>query len=133
PILSAEVAGEKVNRVQARDGTGVPLLRAGFRPADAYEVSFVFLHSGAPFTRKGGSELSLPPMDIPISVLEWEVYLPEQYKVRDFGGGAISANLLGVPSSSSSSKSWLGQDGRGIEAVGFDLRPPFFLRAGVGV
>jgi len=33
-------------------------------------------------------------MDMPISVLEWEVYLPEQYKVRDFKGDAISASLL---------------------------------------
>jgi Carboxypeptidase regulatory-like domain len=93
-ILSAEVAGEKVKPVQGPDGARVPLLRAGFRPTDAYEVSFVFLHSGAPFARKGGSELALPSMDVPISVLEWEVYLPEQYKVKDFGGDAISANLL---------------------------------------
>jgi hypothetical protein len=30
-------------------------------------------------------------MDIPISILEWEVFLPEQYKVKDFGGDALSA------------------------------------------
>jgi hypothetical protein len=95
-ILSADVAGEKVKPVQGPDGARVPLLRAGFRPTDAYEVSFVFLHSGAPFAKKGGSELALPSMDVPISVLEWEVYLPEQYKVKDFGGDAISASLLGA-------------------------------------
>jgi hypothetical protein len=94
-ILSADVAGEKVKPVQGPDGARVPLLRAGFRPTDAYEVSFVFLHSGAPFAKKGGSELALPSMDVPISVMEWEVYLPEQYKVKDFGGDAISAGLLG--------------------------------------
>jgi hypothetical protein len=93
-ILSAEVAGEKVKPVQGSDGARVPLLRAGFRPTDAYEVSFVFLHSGAPFAKKGGSELALPSMDVPISVLEWEVYLPERYKVKDFRGDAILANLL---------------------------------------
>jgi hypothetical protein len=93
-ILSADVAGEKVKPVQGTDGARVPLLRAGFHPTDAYEVSFVFLHSGAPFAKKGGSELALPSMDVPISVLEWEVYLPEQYKVKDFGGDAISASLL---------------------------------------
>jgi Carboxypeptidase regulatory-like domain len=93
-ILSADVAGEKVKPVQGPDGARVPLLRAGFRPTDAYEVSFVFLHSGAPFAKKGGSELSLPSMDVPISVLEWEVYLPEQYKVKDFGGDAISASFF---------------------------------------
>lgn len=105
-ILSADVAGEKVKPVQAPDGSRVPLLRAGFRPTDAYEVSFVFLHSGAPFAKKGGSELSLPSMDMPISVLQWEVYLPEQYKVKDFKGDAISASLLGP----SRSRKWLDED-----------------------
>jgi hypothetical protein len=90
-ILTAEVAGEKVKPVQGADGSRVPLLRAGFRPAGAYTVSFVFLHAGSPFAKKGDSGLSLPKMDIPISILEWEVFLPEQYKVKDFGGDALSA------------------------------------------
>ncbi len=93
-ILTAEVGGEKVKPVQGADGIRVPLLRPGFRPPDAYEVSFVFMHSGAPFARKGGSDLSLPSMDIPISVMQWELFLPEQYKVKDFGGDVIEARLL---------------------------------------
>jgi hypothetical protein len=98
-IVSADVAGEKVKPVEGVDGNRVPLLRDRFRPTDAYEVSFVFMHSGAPFAKKGGSELALPAMDIPINVLEWEVYLPEQYKVKNFGGDAIAMNLLpaGMP------------------------------------
>jgi len=90
-ILTAEVAGEKVKPVQGADGSRVPLLRTGFRPAGAYTVSFVFLHSGSPFAKKGDAGLSLPKMDIPIGILEWEVFLPEQYKVKDFGGDALSA------------------------------------------
>jgi len=93
-ILSAEVAGEKVKPVEGPDGNRVPLLRAGFRPVDSYTVSFVFMHSGAPFAKKGGSDLSLPKMNVPINLLQWEVFLPEQYKVKDFGGDAIAANLL---------------------------------------
>ena len=93
-ILSADVAGEKVKPVQGPDGNRVPLLRPGFRPTDSYTVSFVFMHSGAPFAKKGGSELSLPKMDVPISILQWEVFLPEQYKVKDFGGDAIAFNML---------------------------------------
>jgi hypothetical protein len=98
-IVSADVAGEKVKPVEGVDGNRVPLLRDRFRPTAAYEVSFVFMHSGAPFAKKGGSELALPAMDIPINVLEWEVYLPEQYKVKDFGGDALAMNLLpaGMP------------------------------------
>ena len=93
-ILSAEVAGEKVKPVEAPDGNRVPLLRAGFHPTDSYKVSFVFLHSGAPFAKKGGSELTLPKIDAPISVLDWEVFLPERFKVKDFGGDVIAANLV---------------------------------------
>jgi hypothetical protein len=93
-IVSADVAGEKVKPVEGADGQRVPLLRPGFRPVDSYEVSFVFMHSGAPFAKKGGSEIALPKMDVPITVLEWEVFLPEQYKVRDFGGDALAASLL---------------------------------------
>jgi Carboxypeptidase regulatory-like domain len=93
-ILSADVAGEKVKPVQGPDGDRVPLLRPGYRPTGAYEISFVFMHSGTPFAKKGGSDLSLPRMDVPINLLQWEVFLPEQYKVRDFGGDVMAANLV---------------------------------------
>jgi len=93
-ILSADVAGEKVKPVEGPDGNRVPLLRAGFRPTGLYEVSFVFLHSGAPFAKKGGSELSLPAMDVPINLVQWEVYLPEQFKVRDFAGDVLVSELV---------------------------------------
>jgi hypothetical protein len=95
-IVSADVAGEKVKPVEGADGNRVPLLRPGFRPTGSYEVSFVFVHSGAPFEKKGGGELSLPKMDLPIGLLEWEVFLPERYKVADFRGDAIPAGLLPV-------------------------------------
>jgi hypothetical protein len=93
-ILTAEVAGGKVKPVQGVDGNRVPLLRTGFHPAGAYTVSFVFLHSGAPFSRQGDGDISLPKMDVPIEVLEWELFLPEQFKVKDFSGDAFSAGLL---------------------------------------
>ncbi len=93
-IVSADVAGEKVKPVQGSDGSRVPLLRPGFRPNGPYEVSFVFLHSGAPFAKKGGSDLSLPKMDVPINLLQWEVFLPEQYKVKDFHGDALPTSSL---------------------------------------
>ena len=96
-ILSADVGGEHVKPVQGPDGNRVPLLRPGFHPTDSYTVSFVFMHSGAPFAKKGGADLSLPSMDIPISLLSWEVFLPEQYKVKDFGGDVIAANLVPQP------------------------------------
>jgi Carboxypeptidase regulatory-like domain len=96
-ILSANVGDERVKPVQGPDGNRVPLLRPGFRPTGSYTVSFVFMHSGAPFAKKGGAELTLPNMDIPISLLNWEVFLPEQYKVKDFGGDVIAANRVPAP------------------------------------
>jgi hypothetical protein len=98
-ILTADISGDKVKPVQGSDGSRVPLLRPGFRPTGPYIVSFVFMHAGAPFAKKGDSELALPQMDIPISILRWEVFLPEMYRVKNFGGNAIAANLLpfGMP------------------------------------
>jgi hypothetical protein len=116
-ILSAEVAGEKVKPVEGPDGNRVPLLRAGFRPVDSYTVSFVFMHSGAPFAKKGGSDLSLPKMDVPINLLQWEVFLPEQYKVKDFGGDAIATNLL-PPSIANVVDAEYSYDANGIAAGG---------------
>ena len=93
-ILTADVAGEKVKPVLGPDGSRVPLLRSGFRPAGSYKVSFVFMHSGNAFAKKGGSELSLPKMDIPIGLVNWEVFLPAKYKVADFGGDALHARVF---------------------------------------
>jgi hypothetical protein len=117
-ILSAEVAGEKVKPVEGPDGSRVPLLRAGFRPVDSYTVSFVFMHSGAPFAKKGGSDLSLPKMDVPINLLQWEVFLPERYKVKDFGGDAIAANLLPAAS----------LDVSGAEGDAVEMGDQYFVR-----
>src|SRR5260221_1926878 len=92
-ILTAEVAGEKVKPVQESDDSRVPLIRSSFLPTGAYTVSFHFHHAGSPFAKKGDAGLSLPKMDIPISILEWEVFLPEQYKVKYFGGDPLSASF----------------------------------------
>jgi hypothetical protein len=117
-ILTADVAGEKVKPVQGADGDRVPLLRAGFRPAGAYTVSFVFLHSGAPFAKKGDSDISLPKMDVPIGFLEWELFLPEQYKVKDFSGDATSAALLPPEYSANIYERGSFQVGEGVGAGG---------------
>ena len=93
-IVSADVAGERVKPVQGADGNRVPLLRTGFRPSGPYKVSFVYMDSGAPFAKRGGSELQLPKMDIPIGLVRWEVFLPERYKVTNFGGDVLAADLL---------------------------------------
>lgn len=93
-VLSAEVAGTAAKPVEGQDGTRVPLLRPGFRPNGAYMVSFVYLHAGAPFGKSGDMRMTLPKMDIPIGVVEWELFVPDRYRADRFGGDVIAASLL---------------------------------------
>jgi hypothetical protein len=93
-IASVEVGGQTAKPVLGADGTRVPLLRPGFRPRGAYEVSYVYLHAGAPFGRKGEIELSLPRMDIPVGVVNWEVFVPGNYSVRHIDGNVTSQQTV---------------------------------------
>jgi hypothetical protein len=97
-LLSAEVAGQGVKPVTGVDGTRVPLLRTGFRPNGPYLVSFVYLQPGAAFGKKGEAALTLPKLDVPISVLEWELFLPDRYRVKTTGGDLLSADGVALPS-----------------------------------
>jgi hypothetical protein len=88
-LLSAEVAGEAVKPVKGDDGTRVPLLRPGTRPTGPYAVSFVYVHPGSPFAKRGEAAFALPRLDIPMSLVEWELFLPDRYKVGGFEGNAL--------------------------------------------
>src|SRR5215208_7392377 len=93
-LLSAEVEGERVKPVVGTDGSRVPLLRAGLDSSKAYTVSFVYLNSGARFTKSGAHDMTLPRLDVPVNLLTWEVSLPERLEVKQFGGNALAAELL---------------------------------------
>ena len=92
-IVSVEVAGEGAKPVVGSDGTRVPLLRPGFRPNGVYSVSFVYLHAGTPFAKKGELPMSLPKMDIPVGILEWETFVPDRYNVQTIGGNVMDRRL----------------------------------------
>ena len=96
-IVSVEVAGAPAKPVEGTDGNRVPLLRSGFRPSGTYTVSFVYLHSGAPFLKKGERQMTLPKLDVPIDVLEWEVFIPDRFRADHFDGNVIDAALMPVP------------------------------------
>src|SRR5262245_57274436 len=96
-ILSVEVAGSPAKPVEGRDGNRVPLLRPNFRPDGTYQVSFVYLHAGTPFLKKGDMQMTLPKMDVPVNVVEWELFVPDQFRVDRFDGNAIDASLLAAP------------------------------------
>ena len=39
-------------------------------------------------------QMTLPRMDVPVSVVEWELFLPDQYRADRFAGTAIAAYLV---------------------------------------
>ena len=93
-IVSVEVAGAPAKPVEGKDGSRVPLQRPGFRPDGVYPVSFVYLHAGAPFMKKGDMQMTLPKMDVPINVVEWELFVPDRFRADRFDGNVIAAHLV---------------------------------------
>ncbi|HEV8189522.1 MAG TPA: carboxypeptidase-like regulatory domain-containing protein [Pyrinomonadaceae bacterium] len=93
-LLSAEVEGQRVKPVLGVDGSRVPLLRAGLDSSRAYTVSFVYLSSGARFSKSGAYDMGLAKLDIPVNVLTWEISLPDRLVVKQFGGNALSADQI---------------------------------------
>jgi hypothetical protein len=97
-MISVNVAGEPAKPVLGVGGTRVPLLRSGFRPNGPYDVSFVYLHAGTPFARKGDLQMALPRMDIPIAIVEWELFVPDEYSAKPIGGNMIDRRLVSTTS-----------------------------------
>ena len=97
-IVSVEVAGSPAKPVEGADGSRIPIVRAGQPKDDLYSVSFVYLHAGTPFLKKGDGRMTLPKMDVPIDVIEWELFVPEQFKVDRFTGNLIDASLVSLAS-----------------------------------
>ena len=93
-MLSVDVAGQSARPVEGSDGLRVPLLRPGFRPDGAYPVSFVYLHAGTPFEKRGDARMTLASIDLPIGMLEWELFVPDHYSMKGVGGNVIPSTLL---------------------------------------
>ena len=96
-MLSVEVGGSPAKPVEGKDGSRVPLLRPGFRPEGLYVVSFVYLHSGTPFLKKGDMQMTLPKMDVPVNLVEWELFMPDRFRVDRFAGDMFDASLMALP------------------------------------
>ena len=96
-MLSVEVAGETAKPALAADGTRVPLLRPGLKPNGPYTVSFVYMHAGQPFAKRGEADMVLPQMDVPVTVLEWELFLPDRFSAKPSAGNVMPAHLVGHP------------------------------------
>jgi hypothetical protein len=59
-------------------------------------VTFVYLHAGTPFAKKGEMQMTLPRMDLPVGIVEWEVFVPDTYSVRAFDGNVIDRRSVDV-------------------------------------
>jgi hypothetical protein len=119
-MVSVDVAGQPAKPVLGTDGTRVPLLRPGFRPNGPYLVSFVYLHAGTPFDKKGDIEMTLPRMDMPVGIVEWELFAPERYSMKPVGGNAIETSTMRVSDGSdrrSRDRSYSGPAGRVSEEM----------------
>ena len=95
-MLSADVAGATAKPAEGTDGMRIPLLRPGFRPDGPYKVSFVYVHAGPAFAKKGDMQMTLPRMDVPVSVVEWELFVPDQFRADRFRGTAIASDLVAL-------------------------------------
>jgi hypothetical protein len=128
-MLSVEVAGETAKPVSGTDGTRIPLLRPGFRPTGPYTVSFVYLHGGQAFGKRGESQMLLPKLDLPVSVLEWELFLPDRYSAKAVAGNVLPAALVpaahvqtGYGTGSGVGPGSGGGTGGGVYRPGIDVR-----------
>ncbi len=95
-IVSVDLAGRSAKPATGADGTRIPLMRAGLASSMPYTVSFVYVHAGTPFARKGDIDMALPKMDVPIGIVEWEVFVPEQYRARAIDGNVIDAKRFNL-------------------------------------
>ncbi|HUQ89119.1 MAG TPA: carboxypeptidase-like regulatory domain-containing protein [Vicinamibacterales bacterium] len=94
-IVSVDLAGRSAKPATGADGTRIPLMRSGLDSSRPYTVSFVYVHAGTPFLKKGDIDMALPKMDVPIGVVEWELFVPEQYNAKAIDGNMIDAKRFG--------------------------------------
>ena len=88
-ILSAEVAGETTRPVTAADGTRVPLLayRLQTRRTVHRVARLPARQPAAP--EQGDAQLALATVDIPISMLEWELFFRSSMRRSPSPGNVI--------------------------------------------
>ncbi len=89
-IVSVTLDEEAAKPVTGADGLRLPLLHAE-RGGAARELRYVYLHDGTPLVRKGEVQILLPTMDLPIGVVHWEVFVPDDIRARRVEGTAIDA------------------------------------------
>jgi carboxypeptidase family protein len=130
-VVSSEVQGEPSKPALGVDGTRIPLLRPGFRPNGPYTVSFVYVQDGQSFAKKGRAEFELPKMDVPVTLVEWEMFVPDKYRLRRFDGNAMPMPPAAAPGGVVEGiVGALVTPGQAVDRFGGNLRAPSSLAAG---
>jgi hypothetical protein len=57
------------------------------------------VHAGTPFAKKGDIQMALPRLDVPVGLVRWEVFVPEQYSARTIDGNVIDLHRYPVSAS----------------------------------
>lgn len=87
-IVSVALDDAPAKPVSGADGLRLPLLHAE-QGQPAGVLRYVYLHEHGPLTRKGRLQLQLPAMDLPMAVVQWEVFVPDELRARRVEGTAI--------------------------------------------
>ncbi|MFH1413348.1 MAG: hypothetical protein ABIG56_00660 [Candidatus Omnitrophota bacterium] len=88
-LWSVFVAGKPVKPAKDKNGDVlIPLEKSQLRgeTITQFPVEVVYLDRASKMKFVGGLKLNLPKCDIPISNLNWSVYLPKDFKYFNFGG-----------------------------------------------
>ncbi|MFH1857913.1 MAG: hypothetical protein ABH845_03300 [Candidatus Omnitrophota bacterium] len=88
-LWSAFVAGKPVKPAKDKSGSIlIPLEKSQLQGESLtqFPVEVVYLAEGSKMNFMGHLKLSLPQVDIPVSELDWSVYLPAGYTYFNFGG-----------------------------------------------
>jgi len=86
-LWSTFVAGKPVKPGRDEDGRIlVPLEKSMSGSSENFLVEMIYLTKGKPLGNKGRYGIELCKLDLPVTHLQWSLYLPEKYRFRDFEG-----------------------------------------------
>ncbi len=117
-LWSAFVAGKPVKPAKDKNGTIlIPLEKSQLSGTDLaqFPVEIVYLDKTSKMVFLGNLSLKLPKIDIPISTLDWSVYLPRDFSYFFFGGDI-------KPARGHSQRSWVGSLSKIADKKGYSSK-----------
>jgi hypothetical protein len=86
-VWSTFVSGKPVKPGQDEEGRIlVPLEKSQSGTTANFPVELIYLTRGEPLGTKGGYGLALCQLDLPVTHMQWSLYLPEKYRYKKWKG-----------------------------------------------